>query len=828
MATFVTQTHQSLLSDPQEALGDLLVELIAVQRAAANGSAVNNVPFSRSMATPFVPSSSDVWINSLLFASLVLSLLTAFIGVLAKQWLYQYITVASGSPQDRALVRQARALGLQEWHVPMLIAALPVILHISLALFFAGLVVLLHSILREVAYLATSLVCLVYLAYMISTVLPIVYPRCPYRTGLTPKIYRLCRPMLSRPLRGAETLKFYDAASIGDGLPTSSTHPGRSSTYRSLVTFWTHLASRVHWVLSIRITHVKKPRLWRDAERADALKMKDLLEAKALSWLHTSSYNPTAQQIVFEALGALQPSHYNEKRNWDSGVVLSLTEELRRCCERLCDSSQAADWDVGKQMGLYLKVTILLWPFISPERRWLKSHVARGSDDVYYVHQHTSLLAGILIDGASFPNITKLKELFSYHGSPKHSLSKACHFQVLLAMLKASQHADEHNFGKTMWTVWKDLHPISGHNTALLLDSVSAYIRTPPHCGHRTSNREELGIERRLSKSVAALSHDGKLSILLRRLLFLVAWNEYHDSSEQFVWDEIDMLLDGILRNQHYEAVTRQEEEGAKQILVYFVCTKTFTRCASRGTIVQSAQQPEIVQKTAQLLDDMVIFYRVMASTSSCVILAIFLVTWELATETEKKTSGFFSRQRTLAFLLYTSFAGAEKPQLYEAMIELDAMPRLHVLWIQQDHSLSSVPLAYIVSTIAVFYVKSICMEDVRQIAYIHLADNLYSLCEMILGGVLWDDATFDDAVILRLTSMKPEHPSWVECYERLCFTDWTRFSDEKLSLGIPQKIRNAMEFIRSNAERAQVCFSELAELRYYMFECEEAISEEG
>jgi len=58
VTTFVAQTYQSLQQDPQAILATLLLELITVQRAVANGSSVNDVPSAAS--SPFTPSSSDV------------------------------------------------------------------------------------------------------------------------------------------------------------------------------------------------------------------------------------------------------------------------------------------------------------------------------------------------------------------------------------------------------------------------------------------------------------------------------------------------------------------------------------------------------------------------------------------------------------------------------------------------------------------------------------------------------------------------------------------------------------------------------------------------
>jgi len=816
VATFVTQSYQSLVGDPQAKLESLLTELITVQRVASNGSLVNDVPSFETMTTPFVPSSTDMWINGLWFISLVLSLLTAFIGVLAKQWLYQYIAVTSGSPQERALVRQARNLGLQEWHVPMLIAILPLILHISLALFFSGLVILLHSILRNVAYLAASLAGLVYLAYMISNVLPILYPRCPYRTGLTPKVYRLYQFFLSLQFGRLKTTESANA-----GLPTDN---NRSRCWSWHILF-KDCGNWMLWCLqlaSIHINHTEKDNFWRDAERTNALKTKDMLQAKAISWLHTSSYNPSAQQIVFEALSVLQPTQYKEKRNWDSGVALSLSEEMRRRCEHLCDSDQNAGQDVGKQMEIYLKLTILLWPLIPPEQRWLKTRIPDDDNIDQYISQHIPPMSDILAGGALLPNIVKLKDFFSHHHASNSDSPRPRHFEVLLAMLRAAQHSDEHTFNVKMWTqiVWKDpCSSLARDGAVFLSDNFSAYINVsdPPYRAHTTYVYEYLTtvapkglerIKRELPESVAALPYNGELSTMLRRLLLLVAWNEYHNSPEELLSSagEISSLLNEISEYRSSAAVaTHHEKAATTQILAYFVCTETFMWCVTRSNRGQSVRLPDVVRKTAQLLADLGIYHSVMASASPTVILAIFLAHWELASTEEKDDYPFKYRQRRLSEFLSISFAGTDKAQLCEAMIKQDAIPRLYALWpTHQARSPRYHYLVYSITNIAVSYVKNVSVNDTKQMDHIHHDDNLTHLCAVILGGILWHIKYFgkDEEVISRLINANRHHPSWVECYRKLNHIDWAQYSDSESDENTQRIRRSVMGGIRANAGR--------------------------
>ncbi|KAF9055489.1 hypothetical protein BDZ89DRAFT_900741, partial [Hymenopellis radicata] len=142
VTTFVVQTSQSLQLDFAEVAACLMYEIANLQRAIAEGTPVNTV--ARSELTPTSaphPSLSQKWLNALWFTSLALSLTTALLAVLTKQWIHQYMSNPSGTSRDRARIRQLRYDSLKKWKVPVIIGFLPVLMHMALGIFFAGLVV---------------------------------------------------------------------------------------------------------------------------------------------------------------------------------------------------------------------------------------------------------------------------------------------------------------------------------------------------------------------------------------------------------------------------------------------------------------------------------------------------------------------------------------------------------------------------------------------------------------------------------------------------------------------------------------------------------------
>ncbi|KAK0231796.1 hypothetical protein EDD85DRAFT_775223, partial [Armillaria nabsnona] len=144
VSAFVIQSAQSLQPDNTAVSASLLIELVGYQRAASDTSSIPLSPFYPAIS--FSPSTTDVWVNSLWFISLTLSLITALVAVLTKQWLHQYISVISDTPLNQGRIRQCRYMGLEKWHVPVIIGFLPILLHVSLFLFFLGLCIYLFAL----------------------------------------------------------------------------------------------------------------------------------------------------------------------------------------------------------------------------------------------------------------------------------------------------------------------------------------------------------------------------------------------------------------------------------------------------------------------------------------------------------------------------------------------------------------------------------------------------------------------------------------------------------------------------------------------------------
>ena len=120
------------------------VEIVSLLQRIATQSYVLNTDFINA-TSPLPPSRSfqaPEWaidVNALWFASLIVSLATASLSMLVKQWLREYLAGEWIAPQERLRARQYRNPALAQWKVFEIAAVLPLLLQLSLGLFFVGL-----------------------------------------------------------------------------------------------------------------------------------------------------------------------------------------------------------------------------------------------------------------------------------------------------------------------------------------------------------------------------------------------------------------------------------------------------------------------------------------------------------------------------------------------------------------------------------------------------------------------------------------------------------------------------------------------------------------
>ncbi|KAH9164146.1 hypothetical protein EDB89DRAFT_1859517, partial [Lactarius sanguifluus] len=162
VATFIAMSYPNLQQDCNVTTQSLLVT-ISQQLATTN----NTIP-AASPCTQSPPSALVVFVNSVWFLSLVLSLTCALIATLLQQWARRYLQMIqrNHAPHVRAHVREYFSRGARRFRIIGLVEVLPFLLLISVLLFFAGLVVFAFLANHTVAFITAAIVGICLMSYI--------------------------------------------------------------------------------------------------------------------------------------------------------------------------------------------------------------------------------------------------------------------------------------------------------------------------------------------------------------------------------------------------------------------------------------------------------------------------------------------------------------------------------------------------------------------------------------------------------------------------------------------------------------------------------------
>ncbi|KAN0140399.1 hypothetical protein V8E53_001608, partial [Lactarius tabidus] len=183
VASLISVSVQDLQRNPQDTSNFYLAN---IYQATINPNTPNtSLPTS---PPPFSPPNYAVWVNALWFLSLVISLTCALLAIFLQQWARRYLKVTHSrySPHKRARIRAFFAEGVEKCLLPWVVETLPTLLHISLFLFFAGVVVFLWNINLTIFKLVLSWVSICTALYGCFTFMPVFRHNSLYHTSLSP------------------------------------------------------------------------------------------------------------------------------------------------------------------------------------------------------------------------------------------------------------------------------------------------------------------------------------------------------------------------------------------------------------------------------------------------------------------------------------------------------------------------------------------------------------------------------------------------------------------------------------------------------------------
>ncbi|KAI0788877.1 hypothetical protein C8Q75DRAFT_734122 [Abortiporus biennis] len=183
---FIVESYKFLQEDSGQVSAQLLKQI-------AQTLSTGSPPLSSSTFPPFQPTGDSILINSLWFFSLVLSLITASLGILVKQWLREYTSHDSLSPRAYIRVRTFRSKGLAQFRVFDIVALLPFLLQLSLFCFFLGLCKFLHVLNPAIGWFISGSIMAWMTALGTAVVLPLFSNHCPYKTPFFKDVVALTR-----------------------------------------------------------------------------------------------------------------------------------------------------------------------------------------------------------------------------------------------------------------------------------------------------------------------------------------------------------------------------------------------------------------------------------------------------------------------------------------------------------------------------------------------------------------------------------------------------------------------------------------------------------
>ncbi|KAF9473397.1 hypothetical protein BDN70DRAFT_925186 [Pholiota conissans] len=332
LTTFIVQAYQFLVQDPTSYLSPT-----APMTAVNMTHIVIGTLLHHSNALPFrtTPSLKQLqWVNALWFVSLALSLCNAVFCMLGKQWLQPGRNALGSSARSRARERQRKYMLIKAWHILIIIDALPLLLHISLLLFFAGLVILVWASNHAIAVITCIVLMFVYVSYFGSMFLSFAYPDCPYRHPLSDKL---------RDWKTRGYNYFFNA------FPCTQSPPDIELPSFDIQDSWVGDGTE----------NVLTP----------ISNLEDHVDAHALVWLFENCPNDTITSITLQAIGGLSRNFSAFHILRQAGAISAVLRGFRACFRK--DLTLDSQWlviqpqDAGRYCRAWLRLTYgtsVKWP----------------------------------------------------------------------------------------------------------------------------------------------------------------------------------------------------------------------------------------------------------------------------------------------------------------------------------------------------------------------------------------------------------------------------------------------------------------------------------
>ncbi|PSR81771.1 hypothetical protein PHLCEN_2v6280 [Hermanssonia centrifuga] len=182
LTPFLIETYKTLSEDPNDTSVSILRQISSQTRSYTMHAGFLNSTADPENIPAFTLPLLALPINIIWFASLALAVVTASFAILAKQWLREYMSVESTSAQAHLRIRQFRVTALDDWMIFDIAAVLPLLLQLSLGLFFLGLCFFSWTVHPAIGYTIIPIVFGWGILFAFAIIAPALSARCPYKT----------------------------------------------------------------------------------------------------------------------------------------------------------------------------------------------------------------------------------------------------------------------------------------------------------------------------------------------------------------------------------------------------------------------------------------------------------------------------------------------------------------------------------------------------------------------------------------------------------------------------------------------------------------------
>ena len=231
-------------------------------------------------------STSAVQAQSILLASLSLTLFVAFVAVLGKQWILYYTRATTwGNVTNRGKERQTKLVGLQKWRLELVMEFLPVVLQLALLLFAVALIVYLWDLDALIAGVVLGVTLFGTAFYLCIAILATVYSDCPFQTPISVRLQDVALRM--KELAALARVRLRQKISLLRPKVNTPNHPGEDTPDDN-----------------IPVT-LSNPKLWRSSPLFARPALEDVA-ASAGFWLLENSTSSSAASAVTAVFSKLQ------------------------------------------------------------------------------------------------------------------------------------------------------------------------------------------------------------------------------------------------------------------------------------------------------------------------------------------------------------------------------------------------------------------------------------------------------------------------------------------------------------------------------------------